>query len=230
VPSVRDHIPGFGRINSLLQQLNDTDAVTAAILPVHATRDSHMQPQELAHLECPYRLVDSLVHLHKSNNLLTLMLKEARSGNYRTVLQLEKRMSAIQRTSLTGVLLRMRALQWAGALTDDFFAQNRIADAEYFLTWAELLRTNNNPERALEKLDLIDAADAFLSSKSDISNRAQVCRGRILLRQALASKEPQDMRQALQVWRLVEKSYSGDNRQQAFTREARRAAQLLGNS
>jgi hypothetical protein len=213
--------------NALAQRTNATHALASVVpLPGHYQGDAELTIDTLS---CPFGVLDSLERLHGSKSLLTLMRLEQERGMYLSSLRLAKRLTPAQASSVSAVLLRMRALAWAGKLDVDFFELNPIDDAEFGLFQAEYERLAGNFPAALATIERFAHSSAAMADVEDIRRRAQVCKGRVLLQMMTRESSAQRKQLALDTWQNVKKLYDGQ-KDHAFYREAVRACKKLASS
>lgn len=216
-----------GIASALTQRSNSTQAL-APVIPLQATYQGDAE-LTVDTLSCPFGVLDSLERLHGSKSLLTLMRLEQERGMYLSSLRLAKRLTPAQAVSVSAVVLRMRALAWAGKLDVDFFEQNAIDDAEFGLFQAEYERMAGNFPGALAALERFANSGAAMADVEDIRRRAQVCKGRVLLQMMTRESSEQRKQLALDTWQNVKKLYGGQ-KNHAFYREALRACKRLASS
>jgi serine/threonine protein kinase len=164
---------------------------------------------------------DSLRRLYRSDNLLTVMIKESQRGNYPTVLTLSNYLPTHQRRSRTGVILLMRALDKQRQLTLDFFETYKVEDAEYYLRKADYLYRNQRYNRSLQALGHVFSTSSLMGGQESIYMQAHVFKARILTAQFFQLPDSDVQKAALNIWHDILDMYRNE-KNHLYYREARR--------
>jgi serine/threonine protein kinase len=120
------------------------------------------EPQPSRTLPEPAVLLDSLGAWYGTDDPLIMMRQEEQEGNYEAVLALASTLSPRKARSILGVLLTSRALEATNRLSDDYFRDYRIDDAEYFLIKARWLYENGRYSSAIRATKKARQSHAYL--------------------------------------------------------------------
>lgn len=151
----------------------------------------------------PAALADSLRAAYDLEDLLTIMQHEEKAENYANVLSLYQELPKRKAGSTLGVLLKTRSLEATDRLSEEYFDQVHINDAEFLLIKARLLHSVGEYAGALAALRRFDRATAYLVHKKPLEPVALVCKARCLT--ALFERKPdvQAEKAALKSWQQV---------------------------